>query len=74
MNARRDVGELLAGQLEAIDPSDLIRQRDSARAWAAEYMRRCDTAERYVADMPCNCGGTRCDRCELTSILLGDLA
>lgn len=57
MTARRDVGELLAGQLEAIEADLLARakpfaeaaemrtQRDSARRWAVDYEQ---TAAEYM--------------------------
>lgn len=72
MNAKRDIGALLVQQF------DVIQDDLDARGWpykqAAEYRRRVEIAEAFVADQDCECV-TPDDECRwhyLAKILAGD--
>lgn len=70
MNARRDVGDLLAAQLDAIEED--LKQRARPYALLAEYRRRVEVAEAFVAELPCQCGIDECIKHVLERVLAGD--
>jgi hypothetical protein len=80
--AAREVGELLAGQLEQFETQ--ARGLAAPYAQAAEYRRRIKVAEAALNDQDCSCGTVKslppyiidveCARCYLLRVLCGDLA
>jgi hypothetical protein len=75
---RRNVGEVIASQLDAFQAeADRLAK---PYAEAAELRRRIHIAEAYVGELPCTCGlvvvdgraEPRCARHDLERILAGD--
>lgn len=67
--ARREVGDLLADQLEAME-ADLHAR---AIKQSVEYRRRVEIIEAKLHDIPCSCRVVKeCDRCYLLRVAQGD--